>query len=97
MDFLKQQAAYQYKWMWKMIIKRLMNKYVLLAEAKKEQDTKERMETFRNSPETVDKVMKAFDYKDSNFKTVCHSDLHSAQIMFALNDDGETILINSCF
>ena len=97
MDFLKQQGAYQYKWMWKMIIKRLMNKYVLLAEAKKEQDTKERMETFRNSPETADKFMKAFDYKDSNFKTVCHSDLHSAQIMFALNDDGETILINSCF
>ena len=97
MDFLKQQGAYQYKWMWKMIIKRLMNKYVLLAEAKKEQDTKERMETFRNSPETADKFMKAFDYKDSNFKTVCHSDLHSAQIMFALNDDGETTLTNSCF
>ena len=89
MDFLKQQSAYQYKWMWKMIIKRLMNNYFLLAEAKNEQNTKERVEKFRNSPESVERFMKAFDYKDSKFQTVCHSDLHSAQIMFSLNDDGK--------
>ena len=90
MDFLKQQSAYQYKWMWKMIIKRLMNNYFLLAEAKNEQNTKERVEKFRNSPESAERFMKAFDYKDSKFQTVCHSDLHSAQIMFSLNDDGES-------
>ena len=89
MDFLKQQSAYQYKWMWKMIIKRLMNNYFLLAEAKNEQNTKERVEKFRNSPESAERFMKAFDYKDSKFQTVCHSDLHSAQIMFSLNDDGK--------
>ena len=90
MDFLKQQSAYQYKWMWKMIIKRLMNNYFLLAEAKNEQNIKERVEKFRNSPESAERFMKAFDYKDSRFQTVCHSDLHSAQIMFSLNDDGES-------
>ena len=89
MDFLKQQSAYQYKWMWKMIIKRLMNNYFLLAEAKNEQNIKERVEKFRNSPESAERFMKAFDYKDSKFQTVCHSDLHSAQIMFSLNDDGK--------
>ena len=89
MDFLKQQSAYQYKWMWKMIIKRLMNNYFLLAEAKNEQNTKERVEKFRNAPESAERFMKAFDYKDSKFQTVCHSDLHSAQIMFSLNDDGK--------
>ena len=91
MDFFKQQSAYQYKWMWKMIIKRLLNYHSLLAEAKKEQNTKERVDAFRNSPETAEKFMKAFDYKDSKFQTVCHSDLHSAQIMFSLNEDGEQI------
>ena len=89
MDFLKQQSAYQYKWMWKMIIKRMMNYYVLLAEKNNDQNTKERVEAFRNSPESAERFMKAFDYKDSKFQTVCHSDLHSAQIMFSLNDDGE--------
>ena len=61
MDFLKQQSAYQYKWMWKMIIKRMMNYHYLLAEAKNEQNTKERVEAFRNSPETAESFTKAFD------------------------------------
>ena len=89
MDFFKQQSAYQYKWMWKAIIKRMMNRYVLLAEANKEQDTKDRVEAFRNSAETAEKLMRVFAYKDSKFATVCHSDLHSGQIMFSLNEDGE--------
>jgi len=88
MDFFKQQSAYQYKWMWKMIIKRMLNYHSLLAEAKGEQNTKERVDAFRNSPETAEKFMRVFHYKDSKFQTVCHSDLHSSQIMFALNEDG---------
>jgi len=88
MDFFKQQSAYQYKWMWKMIIKRMLNYHSLLAEANNDQNTKERVDAFRNSPESAEKFMKAFDYKDSKFQTVCHSDLHSAQIMFARNEDG---------
>ena len=91
MDFFKQQSAYQYKWMWKMIIKRMMNYHVLLAESKNETNTKERLEAFRNSPESAESFMKAFEYKDSKFQTVCHSDLHSAQIMFSLADDGESL------
>ena len=89
LDFFKQQGAYQYKWMWKLAIKKGMNKYSLLAEAKNEESIKEKVEAFRTSPESVDRFMKAFDYKDSKFKTVCHSDLQTSQIMFSLNDDGE--------
>ena len=89
MDFFKQQSAYQYKFMWKAIIKRMMNNHVLLAEAKNEQDVKDRVEAFRNSPDSADKFMKAFDFKDSKFGTICHSDLHSGQIMFSLDKDGE--------
>ena len=89
MDFFKQQSAYQKKWLWKMIIKRMLNNSYLLAEAKNEQNTKERVDAFRKSPETAEKFMKVFDYKDSKFQTVCHSDFHSAQIMFARNEDGE--------
>ena len=90
MDFLKQQAAYQYKWMWKMMIKKTMNKYSLLAEAKKEQGIKDKVEAFRSSPEAAERFMKAFDYKDSKFQTVCHSDFQTSQIMFSLDEDGET-------
>jgi aminoglycoside/choline kinase family phosphotransferase len=32
--------------------------------------------------------MKTFDYKESKFKTMTHSDLWTSQIMFALNEDG---------
>ena len=66
-----------------------MNKYVLLAEAQNDQSTKEKVEAFMTSPETVDNFLKAFEYKDSQFQTVTHSDFHSAQIMFSLNKDGK--------
>ena len=89
MDFFKQQSAYQYKWMWRMMIKRLMNKYVLLAEYKKEQSIKEKVEAFRTSPESVDLFMKSFDFKDSKFQTVCHSDFQTSQIMYSLSEDGK--------
>ena len=88
MDFFKQQSAYQYKWMWKMMIKRTMNKYALLADFKKEPSIKEKVETFRTLPESVDRFMKAFDYKESKFQTVCHSDFQTSQIMYSLNEDG---------
>ena len=89
MDFLKQQGAYQYKWMWKLFIKKTMAKYSLLAEAQKEPSIKEKVEAFIRSPESVDCFMKAFNYKDSKFKTVCHSDFQTSQIMYSLNEDGE--------
>jgi len=88
MDFLKQQGAYQYKWMWKMVIKRCMNNYSLLAQFKNEQAIKDKVDAFRTSDEAALSFMKAFDYKESKFKTVCHSDFQTSQIMFSLNDDG---------
>jgi len=88
MDFFKQQGAYQYKWMWKMMIKKAMEKYSYLAEAKNQQSVKDKVDAFRASPEAVEGFMKAFDYKDSKFQTVCHSDFQTSQIMFSLNDDG---------
>jgi len=88
MDLFKQQDFYKYRWMWKWSIKKFMNKYVLLADAQNDQSTKEKVEAFMTSPETVDNFLKAFEYKDSHFQTVTHSDFHSAQIMFSLNKDG---------
>ena len=90
-QFFKQQAMYQWKWMWKLAIKKCMNYYTVLAEHKNEQDTKEKFQAFIDSPASVDRFMKTFDYKDSKFKTMTHSDLHTAQIMFARHEDGESI------
>jgi len=88
LNFFRQPAAYKWRWLWKLSIKRVMNYYTVLAEAKNDQSAKEKVEAFINSPESVDRFMKAFDYQDSKFKTMCHSDLWSSQIMFALHGDG---------
>ena len=90
MQFFKQQGAYQWKWLWKLTIKRVMNYYIALAEAKNEQSMKEKILAFLNSAGSVDRFMKTFDYKDSKFKTMCHSDLWTSQIMFSLGEDGES-------
>ena len=50
--------------------------------------TKERIQKFVNSPQSVERFMKVFDYKDSKFKTMTHSDMWTSQIMFSLNKDG---------
>ena len=76
--------------MWKIAIKRCMSYYTVLAETKNKQDIKEKILAFINNPESVEKFMKTFDYKESKFKTVTHSDLWTSQIMFALNEDGES-------
>ena len=89
MDFYKQQAAYQWKWMWKAMIKRMFKQYIALAEHKGEQDMKAKLEMIRDSPATVNSFIKTFDFVYSMFKTVCHSDLWTGQIMIALNEDGE--------
>jgi len=88
MDFFKQQKAYQWKWMWKLMIKKLMNNYVVFAEHKNEHIIKEKLDVFRNSPVTAERFMKTFEYKESKFKTMCHSDLHTSQIMISLHEDG---------
>ena len=76
--------------MWKWSIKKFMTRYALLAEYKNDQSIKEKVEAYMTSPETVDNFIKAFSYEDSHFKTVTHSDFHSAQIMFSFNEDGES-------
>ena len=88
MDFLQQQSFYKYKWLWKGTIKKVMKNYVKLAEFRKEQSIKEKLGAFLSSQESVERFMKAFDYKDSKYKTVCHTDLHTKQIMYSLNEDG---------
>ena len=89
MQFFEQKSAYKWKWIWKLTIKRCMNYYTVLAEHKNEQSTKERIQAFINNPGTVDRFMKTFDYKDSKFKTMNHSDLWTSQIMFSLHEDGK--------
>ena len=54
------------------------------------QSTKERIQKFINSPESVDRFMKVFDYKDSKYKTMAHSDMWTSQIMISLNEDGKS-------
>ena len=97
MEFFGQQKMYQWKSMWKMMMKKLMNYYVVMAEARNEPEMKDRVTAFINSPTSVDSFMKTFDYKDSKFRTMTHSDMWTSQIMFALNDDGirTRIIVNS--
>ena len=87
--FFKPHAVFQWRWIWKMAIKRCMKNYTVLAEKKNEPRTKEKILAFCNAPGSVDRFMKTFDYDDSKFKTMCHSDLWTSQIMFALREDGE--------
>ena len=67
----------------------LMNFFIEVAEAKKEEEAKKKLTELRDSPRTVDMFMKAFSYKDSKFQTICHADFWTSQIMFLLNEDGE--------
>ena len=90
MKFFEQPRMYKWKWLWKLAIKRCMNYYIVLSQKKNMQSTKERVQAFIDSPASVDRFMKAFDYKDSMFKTMTHSDLWTSQIMFSLNEDGKS-------
>ena len=90
MKFFEPGRAYQWKWIWKSVMKKCMSFYTALAEAKNMQSTKERIQVFIDSPQSVDRFMKTCDYKDSKFKTMCHSDMWTSQIMFSLQEDGKS-------
>ena len=90
MKFFEPGKMYEWKWMWKSAMKKFMSYYTVCAETKNMQSTKERIQKFINSPQSVDRFMKVFNYKDSKFKTMTHSDMWSSQIMFALNEDGKS-------
>ena len=93
MNFFEQQSVHQWKWLRKAMMKEFMSYYTVLADAKNMQSTKERIKAFIDSPQSVDRFMKAFNYKDSKFMTMCHSDLKTSQIMFSLHEDGKSNLI----
>ena len=78
------------KWLWKSLMKNFMSYYTVCAEANDMQSTKERIQKFISSPESVDRFMKVFDYKDSKYKTMAHSDMWTSQIMISLNEDGKS-------
>merc|ERR1712088_1284987 len=89
--FLYKQVAIEgpmYKAIYKKIIKKLVNFFIEVAEAKKEEEAKKKLTELRDSPRTVDMFMKTFSYKDSKFQTICHADFWTSQIMFSLNEDG---------
>ena len=67
----------------------VMNFFIEVAEAKKEEEAKKKLTELRDSPRTVEMFMKTFSYKDSKFKTICHADFWTSQIMFSLNEDGK--------
>ena len=77
------------KWLWKSFIKKTMSYYIVLADTKNMQSTKERIQAFIDSPQSVGRIMMSFLYKNSKFKTMTHSDLWTSQIMFSLYEDGK--------
>ena len=94
MKFFKQHKPYNpqstiHMWFQKYFLKNFMSNYTALAESKNLPMTKERIQQFINSPQSIDHLMKVFDFHDSKFKTMCHSDLRTTQIMFSLNKDGK--------
>ena len=89
LKYFGQGGMYEKKWIWKGLMKKYMSFYTVLADTKNMQGTKERIQKFINSPESVDKLMKTFDYKNSKFKTMTHSDLWTSQIMISLSEDGK--------
>ena len=96
LKFFEPGKAFTKKWLWKSLMKKFMSYYTVCAETNDMQSTKERIEKFVNSPESVDRMMKVFDYKDSKYKTMAHSDLWTSQIMFSLNEDGKSDLRWNC-
>ena len=90
LKFFKHKKVLQHKWYWKVHLKKFMSYYISLAEAKNMQGIKERVQKFIDHPTSVDSILYAFNYKDTNFETVCHSDLWSSQIMLSLHEDGKS-------
>ena len=72
-----------------------MNLYISVAEVKHEEETVRVLMDVRDSSTTMDKFLKSFDYKDSKFKTMCHMDFWTSQIMFQLKEDGEKINLST--
>ena len=70
----------------------VMNFFIAVADAKKEEVAKRKLTELRDSPRTIDMFMKTFSYKQSKFQTMCHADFWTSQIMFSLNEDGNTFL-----
>ena len=96
MKFFEPGKTYEKKWIWKSAMKKFMSYYTVCAETKNMQSTKERIQKFINSPQSVDRFMKVFNYKDSKFKTMTHCDLWTSQIMFSLNEDGKSDFRGKC-
>jgi len=86
--FLYKCVLPEWRWMNKAVVKKVMNLYIAVAEAKKEKEAVKVLVEVRDSPITIDKFMKSFDYKDSKFKTMCHKDFWTSQIMLRLDQDG---------
>jgi len=89
-EFYKPLAMMKWKWMWKWTLKKIMRMYITLAEANKDDNMKEKMTNFLNAPESVDNFMKVWEFSESKFKTICHNDLWTSQIMMSLHEDGKT-------
>ena len=91
MEFYKQHRLEQQWKSWrKTYLEEGMSYYTFLAKTKNIQSTQERIQAFIGSAQSVDQFTKIFEYSDSIFKTMCHSDLRSTQIMFCLNEDGKS-------
>ena len=69
----------------------VVNFFIEVADAKKDEEAKKNLTELRDSPRTIEGFVKSFSYKDSKFKTICHADFWTSQIMFSLNEDGKPL------
>ena len=69
----------------------VVNFFIEVADAKKDEEAKKNLTELRDSPRTIEGFVKSFSYKDSKFKTICHADFWTSQIMFSLNEDGKLL------
>ena len=92
MNFYKQYRLEQWKLFRKASLKSGMSYYTVLAKTENMQTTQEKIQAFIDSAQSVDQFTKILEYSGSNFKTMCHNDQRSTQIMFCLNEDGKSII-----
>ena len=79
-----------WRWIWKWVIQNVTQVYIDFMDTTAEDPTlKHKLEAFRDSPESIDKLMKFNEHKDSKFQTMCHSDLWTSQVMMSVDGRGE--------
>ena len=80
-----------WRWIWKWVIQHVTQVYIDFIDTTTEDPVlKYKLETFRDSPKSINKLIKFNDHKGSKFQTMCHSDLWTSQVMMSVDSGGES-------